>query len=376
MTNTTQLFEFQKEEIETARREFQDALNSPWVQRKKGIPHEWIYAPIILITWGIWIPLVISWFPKYEISSPVYMISMLMVVWLMVYFPKLIYGTNELTTRHALRKYPPLRRPIRAFREAGEKFRRHLPALVIDGRRYFMVNYHRPQDMRKYGYQKRIGIVLLNEAMQVVDNDELFEKAYLVENLSFLIAPEERTRDLRYLRDKPGASTVLRQCERTLGRYRDRFEQQGTGMFWNRLMASFPTLHAALDETTVMFSHVHERLRKALGYSFAVEFLYEDALHLDEARRAYVRHMTATYNPPLQRALGDGRMMTVSIITEQKRSDRKALLALEKLRIIEEGILGIVDRFSKGGVVQPEDWEYYHRKVELARQIGWPIASE
>jgi hypothetical protein len=34
------VFEYQKEELEAAQREYRQALNRAWTQRKKGVPHE------------------------------------------------------------------------------------------------------------------------------------------------------------------------------------------------------------------------------------------------------------------------------------------------------------------------------------------------
>ena len=376
--STTPIFEFQNEEIETAKLEYQRALNLPWIQRKRGVPHDWILAPLVLLGFGI--PLLLFFTQFIYLGRPWSNLIVLVLCGLAYFFigwlPEQIYGTNTLTTRHVLWKYPGIRRPIHSFREQGEKFRKHLPVHIIDGRKYFMVNYYRPDEVRKYGFQKRIGIVLLNEAMQVVDNAELFEKAFLVENLSFVIAVEEVKKDIGYVGNKHRITKILKQCEKILMPYKHRWEQLGIGLLWDRLMSSFPVLHAAMEESSVVMGPVHEALRKALGYSFALEFHYEDALHLDEIQKAFVRYMTAAYKIPLLTAKANGSKMIVSIITDQKRGDRKVLLALEKMRVIEEGVLSIVGRFEGEGVVMKDDWEYYHRKVELAKKIGWPIASE
>lgn len=370
------VFEYQKEELETARREYKQALNRPWIQRKKGIPHDWIQAPIILIAFGIWVPLIISWFDKYDISSPIYSISTLIMVAVLTYVPEMIYGSKTLTLRHAFKKYPQARRVIRAFQESGEKFRRDLPLLIVDGKKYFIINYYHPNEVKKYGYQKRIGIVLVNESMQVVDNDELFKKVFFVESFSFLTSAAERWKDHLYVRDKFKITNALKQSEKTLLRFKTRFHDHGIGMIYDKLLPSFPMLHEAVNESPAIFVEAHEKARKALGYSFAIEFLYEDAVHLDEVYKAFIRFMNASYKHSLQIIGGHASMLIVSIITEQKRGDKQALLALEKVRIVKDGILGIVERFEREGVIQEEDWEYYHRKVELAHKIGWTIVKE
>lgn len=368
------VFEYQKEELESAQREYKKALNRSWVQRKKGIPDDWIQAPLILITFGIWIPLVIWWLIK-DAPSSYFAISIVVASAIIGYAPEFLYGSKALTTRHAFKKHPKIRGVIRAFQEPGEKFRRHLPVLIINGKRYFIVNYYRPSETKKYGYQKRIGIVLVNEAMQVVDNDELFRKVFLVENLSFLTGPAERLADYRYIRDKYVITNALKKSKKTLLRFKKRFYDQGIGMIYDKLMLSFPMLHEAVGESGAM-NLVHEKIRKALGYSFATEFLHEDAVQLDEIRKAFIGFMNAAYKLPLQRVEVNVAALTVSIITERKRSDRKVLFALEKVRIIKNGISSIVDRFEREGVIQDEEWEYYHRKLELARKLGWQIAKD
>lgn len=368
------VFEYQKEEFESAQKEYKKALNRSWIQRKKGVPDDWIQAPLMLITFGIWIALVVTWLFK-DAPASYYTISSLIVAAIIGYAPEFLYGSKTITTRHALKKYPKLREVIRAFQEPGEKFRSHLPMLIVDGKKYFMVNYYRPSETKKYGYQRRIGIVFVNESMQVVENNELFNKVFLVENLSFLTGLAERLKDYRYIRDKYVITNALKKSEKILLRFKKRFYEQGVGIMYDKLMPSFPVLHGAVGESGSM-NLVHEKIRKALGYSFATEFLYEDAVQLDEIRQAFIGFMNTAYKLPLQRVEVNVAALTVSIITERKRSDRKVLFALEKVRIIKNGISSIVDRFEREGVIQDEEWEYYHRKVDLARKLGWQIAKD
>lgn len=379
-TSTNALHEYKKEEIKAARQEYDDVLNIPWIQRKKGIPHDWILAPLIVgISAGMIVILyILGNRSGFGLGTQNLTLLICAVIAYIFWFwlPEQIYGIKTRTTRHVFWTYPAIRRAIRMFREPGEKFRKHLPVLIVDEKKYFMVNYHRPADFRKYGFQKRIGIVLLNRAMQVVDNDDLFKKAFLVENLSFVTGTEERTKDLRYIRDKYKLTNTLRESEKILARRKSRYEGQGVGVFWSRLMSAFPVLHDAVDESPTMVGTVHEKIRKALGYSFALEFLYEDALHLHQVRNAFIKYMNIAYRSPLLIAKGNGGMLIISVITEQIRGDRKALLALKKMEIIEDGVQNIVARFEGEGVVQQEDLAYYHRKVELAKKIGWPIAKE
>jgi len=372
--------EYKKEEVESARQEYLLALHRPWVQRRRGIPHDWIMGSLILGVSVVMLLILFGFGNRFgfglRTQNIVFLICSLTAFIFWFWLPEQIYGVKTRTTRHVFWKYPAIRRVIHAFQEPGEKFRRHLPVLILDGKRYFMINYHRPQDLKRHGYQKRIGIVLLNESMQVVDNDELFSKVYLIENLSFLMGTAERTKDMRYVRDQPQVVKVLKQCEKVVAGHQARFEQQGVAFYWQVVMASFPFLYDAVDESLVIFTQIHEKVRKALGYSFALEFLYEDALQLHEVRKTYIRHMNTSYKLPIHRARTHGSMLIVSLVTEQKPGDRKVLLTLDKMKTIEEGLLKTLERFEIEGVVQPEDFEFYHRKVELARKIGWPIARE
>ncbi|MBL8078006.1 MAG: hypothetical protein JNM55_08590 [Anaerolineales bacterium] len=371
-------YEYKKEEIEAAQQEYNNALNRPWIQRKRGIPHDWVLAPLVLLGLVSMLFVPTLWFSYFNlpwnnlVALFIIGLSYLLIAWL----PEQIYGVKTRSTRYVFWKYSGIRRAIHGFQESGEKFRKHLPVLIIGDKKYFLVNYYYPRDLKKYGFQKRIGIVLLNEAMQVVDNDELFKKLFRIENFSFVMGAAERDKDIKYVRSKYYLINKLKQCEKILARSKDRFERQGVGALWSQLMASFPTLQAAVDESPAILGPIHEKVRKALGYSFALEFLYEDALLLTEISDAFVRYMNAKYRLSLLTAKGNGSLLIVSVIAEQKKEDRNVLLALKQMEAIEEGVLAIIDRFEHEGVVQEEDWEYYHRKVELAKKIGWPIAKE
>ena len=377
-TNTSPtITEYSQEEIETARSEFDRILAKPWKKRGKGIPNDWIEAFFLLLGCGIGLTLYLYWQNAFgKVSSLHSLISIGIMYGLGYWLPTKIVDAKIITSRYTFRHYPRIRKVIRAFRESGEKFRKDLPVLIVDGRKYFLVNYHYPRDMKTYGYQKRIGIVMLNESMQVVDNRDLFEKAFLTENFSYTVAPEERTKDYRYTRDKYKITKALKKSEKIIAKHKERFEEQAVGSIWKKFMDRFEILYPASDDVSTIISEVNEKIRKAQGYSFAKEFLYEDALQMKENHKAFVTYMTRAYKKSLIEIDAYRGMLTGSLAAEGKRKDKKSLLALKKIGIIVEGIFMIVNRFSEEGIVQGEEWEYHHRKVELAHELGWPISKE
>jgi len=263
------------------------------------------------------------------------------------------------------RKHPKVTAAIERYRKPGEMREMHTPALVLGGRRCFLVYYYD----RKRGDRFQ-GAVLLDEYGRVVDDRGLAERAVKMKHLAMetidYYRHQARARDL-----KAGGRAIRRTKNvfRVLREQRERFAAQGIqGLSdWERVIAVEEVMLSIL-EASFAASLLEAEWAKGHDLGRITEVREEEYLEFEtkllEIRSPYLRAgVLAEVSEPARRLAEVVRMM----------SD------IPHAQVVAGGLLGIarVGQSSLGYARQEfryarlrdESWQAWRERTAWAKEV-------
>jgi len=114
-----------------------------------------------------------------------------------------------------------------------------------------------------------------------------------------------------------------------------------------------------------------------MGYSFALEFWYDDAMKLRELYLLYVRYFNSAYRRKIISLTTNASMLiqTIEPMTDwQNRTE--VLTALSTLALAgPNGVLSRTCQKEYEGIVNEGERKAYQEKTLQAQNVGWPVIS-
>ena len=379
--------------IEKLRAEYYQLIDQPLPQRAKGVPYTRILGPSLLMMVFSYIILIFIFFHSWGESFLLLIGFALM--WLFVFLPREFYDDRKRTYRHAKRHYPAVLHTLaRLVDQRNREFLfRDLPLLKVEGRRYFLAAYIYQRQWDPRPNVRFTGWLLLDMAGKVIADDELFGKALLTHSYASLGAAEvQRVDGNEEMRLSNDLRSYTTRAAKFLRSQRDFFEQNGALQDWQSLMDGLPILYEAGKDALSIYRG-RENVRKAMGYSFGLEFDYQDALPDERMNRAFSRYMRAAYGEPLEALQASlERLARCVEMSDKHFKDAwnripKTILpmfgmnvysidAANALNQVQKTILTITNlilRMEQTGIPSPEDWALYRTKLVLAKERGFVI---
>ena len=279
---------------------------------------------------------------------------------------------NKRTRANTFRKYSLVRQS--AYRlidhSKNEAIRDYIPILKIEGRTLFYIAYIQKGDKKK----NPIGILLLDDQGRAIYDDELFRKAVLMAFLSITCGHLVQQKAVNVRRSMNNViNKVIPNMIKIVKQQEQQFSKHGIASQWQSVIENASILPQALIESMSILDG-EENFRRAMGYAFALEFQYEDALKLKELYLAYVRYMNSAYRNKIVSLTTNSSMLIQNIkAIPDWRGQKQILSALSALAVAgPNGVLSWVHRLEYEGTLDTGELEAYHSKTLQAQGMGWP----
>ena len=264
--------------------EFQRLSEQPVRKRTKGISFNrigfWTINALLIVA-GLTAP--IGWY-LHRLSYTLYLLGGGIVGWVVFGFPEYFYHQEKRRKRYLRRKYPAVFKTIKTLQEKGEATSYDAPPLHIDGEPYFLVSYFFRQPWWQIRpWVKLRGWIVFDKHGRAIQNPFLFAKAFVTMMYAYLGSVETQKRqggeygELRFALRK-----YLPRAER-LFKKQDFFLEQGLTYQQMFINARFPLYYQAVRDA-MLFYEANKKFLEAIGYSFGLEFWYEDAIHVEKVR--------------------------------------------------------------------------------------------
>jgi hypothetical protein len=368
------------------RKNYYDGLARTWVQRGRGLPHKASVVITILCACFLFlaggIALIVLAQSADAGSRGLSMLSFLAIgVWGIVIFGTLLYvssvwNINTRTRANTFRKYPAIRQAAHQLADSskGEAVRDYIPILRINGKTYFQIVFINKGDAAK----TPAGILLLDDQGRAILNYGVLENTKLTASVSITCGHvlQQRSENIRRSmknvvgKQIPDAVRILKDQEQ-------QFSERGLSPRWAVVMESASILPQALQESITILDG-EEAFRKAMGYAFALEFQYEDALKLRELYLSYVKYLNSAYRRKIISLTTEASIL-IQILepkTDWREKDA-ALAALSTLAVAgTNGLLARICQKEYEGIVNDGDRMAYERKSQQVKKMGWPVISE
>ncbi len=361
--------------LDELRATYQAHLQSPVPQRARGIPYQkiigpsglfWLFSaffiiPPLLLVFHIW---------QYVYSTP-FIILYSLFTYLFLGFPAEFYDEKKLIKRWARKAYPHIYKTIYRFKERAKLDRMIVgPRLLwIEGKGYFLGVYAR----QLFFIENRAtltGFFLLNEQGQLVDDEELFVKAFLTYNYGIIGAISGQNAiigDRWALTEKK--KIYAPRSEKVLQKMRRYFEENGYLHEFQELLKYIPDLYVAANDALTIIDG-REKYCKAMGYSFGHEFMHEDAVKEMDMRQAFSKYMLAAHFMTLNNV----RVLTGSLrnkITQDGTGWQKriAIKSLETIWELAFMISNLIDKMAQEGVPSDDDKKLFREKTQYVKSV-------
>jgi hypothetical protein len=375
------------EKSDELRTQYFERLRSNWLKRGNGISHDAVEAIMVMFFAPLFIISAFILYSYLTTSGRINPNFMCFAYWgimglfiLVNYF--LIQGIysiiniNKHTISNTFRKYPIIRKASRelADTEKSELLRDYLPILHVEGKKYILPVFYRRADKSR----TPTSILVLDEQGKIVRDVTLMEKAYLTAFMGIVCGhiiqknAMDMRRDMNHVISRRIPDAIKR-----IERNRKAFKEHGLEEKYKIILSEAEPVKAALKESATIIDG-ENKFRKAMGYAFAVEFFYEDALQLRELYLSYVRYLNATYRKGIIN-LSAACAQSISIIqTDPSWGDRPQLLqALAVLAVAgPNGVLSWIWQREFEGTVNDEIRKKFNDKTIWAKNKGWPVAGE
>ena len=352
--------------------EFRRLSEQPVRKRAKGISFNRIgfwSINTFLVAAGISAPLLL------RIRARSYLFFLLVgyvVVWFVWGLPEYFYHQEKRRKRYLRRKYPVVFKAIRALREKGEATSYDAPPLHIDGEPYFLVSYFFRQPWWQIRpWVKLRGWIVFDKQGCAIQDPFLFAKAFVTMMHADLGAVETQKRqggeygELRFALRK-----YLPRAER-LFKQQNFFLKKGLTYQQTFINARFPLYYQAVRDA-MLFYEANKKFLEAIGYSFGLEFWYEDAVHAEKVRRAFGEYMRLKYEKELTDTLQ--RLVEIWKELPRHKSPRKYVLDLFARTLHQ--VLRLTYYALDSGIPTVSEWQAYVSRLEVARHKGIPVLEK
>jgi hypothetical protein len=367
------------------RKRYFDLLARTWVQRRKGLPYTTIIGLTILVVCLLFLAggvVIFSFTQSGAVGAQGK--SILTVLTIVVYgiiiasvlLQALPYlNINYRTRDNTFRNYPKIRDAAYRFADAskGEVVRDYIPILRITGRTLYYIAYIQKGDKTK----TPVGILILEDQGRAVQQDEALVKAKLTAFIGITCGHINQRRAGIIRRSmKNVVGRQIPDAVRILKSQEQQFAERGLSRQWTAVMEGASILPQALRESITILDG-EEAFRKAMGYSFALEFWYDDAMKLRELYLAYVRYFNSAYRRKIISLTTEASMLiqTIEPMADWQNRD-KALTALSTLALAgPNGVLSRVCQKEYEGIVNDSERKAYQEKTLQAKNTGWPVVA-
>jgi hypothetical protein len=275
----------------------------------------------------------------------------------------------------ALRKqYPLVYKTIDKIVDAGilEKCDTTFPALEIDGKVLFLVNYY--TQIEAYLPRNLTGFVLVDKDGAVIQSTDLFQKAFLVTALFRLCTVDMQSYDYG-MKDKISIIRRynLRFPPRFLAWRKWSFETEGMVDLYNQIAPDLRILDEVITELNGYRNH-RAVIQEKLGYAYGNRFYLEDARVLQELIDSFSAYMKAAYVPRLL-ALNFG---LDAFLVGMRREPFWQFLWLSRrsvasLQTAVSYLLHMIDGECHVTTPEPYEWQAYVDRLKYVRKLGIQI---
>ncbi len=368
------------------RKNYYELLAREWPPRGRGLPYNAVLTLSILSACFLFFAGGVTLFifarsgsaGSYRMS----LVSFLAIgVWGTFIFGMMLYilsrlNINQRTGANTFRRYTMVRRAARELADASrqETVRDYIPILKINGETYFQTVFIQKGDAAK----TPTGILILDDQGRAMLKYGFLENAKLTASLSITCGHilQQRSEAIRRSmknvveRQIPEAVKVLKDQEQ-------QFSERGLSPRWMIVMESAAILPQALKESITILDG-EDAFRKAMGYSFALEFQYEDAVKLRELYLSYVKYLNSAYRRKIISLTTEAAILIHIIESKTDWQNQHAVLAaLSTLAVAgTNGVLSRICQKEYEGVVTDGERKAYEEKTLQAKKMGWPVVSD
>jgi len=367
------------------RKRYFDMLARTWVQRARGLSYAAVVGLSILAVCLAFLGggIILYFFTQSgavgsqgkNILSLVSIVVYGIVIGAVVLHFLPVLNINHRTTDYTFRNYPKIRDAAYRFADAsqGEAVRDYIPILRITGRTLYYIAYIKKGDRTKMP----VGILLLDDQGRAVQQDEALVKAKLTAYIGITCGHVNQRRAGIIRRSmKNVVGRQIPDAVRILKSQEQQFADRGLSPQWTSVLEGAAILPQALKESITILDG-EEAFRKAMGYAFALEFWYDDAMKLRELYLLYVRYFNAAYRRKIVSLTTNASLLiqTIEPMTDwQNRNE--VLTALSTLALAgPNGVLSRVAQKEYEGIVNEGERKVYQEKTLQAQKMGWPVVS-
>ena len=287
-----------------------------------------------------------------------------------------IYGLSPQwrSVRYSRRKHRVVWDAIKrlADGERGELHIEFMPELTVEDRTLFVASYRHRLDRQRL---IPIATLLFDDTGRVIENDELFEKAYTTYNFGLFttgkaqgMLDEWQRQNRKFLRRR------LPKVNSAIERNRSRFVEVEVMTHVQQALEGLADFEEAMREVD-RFLEARQGYVKAVGYGHHPVFLYEDADRFERLSVGFAKKLDSEYGQKLQELSLTGEFL----LREFERHpggwrNRKQLeRALKLLAGSRFAIQKWIDDFGNEARVPEPSWKNYHEKLRAVRSQGVPV---
>ena len=389
VSNLEKLIPFGTEHLEpeeragALREEYYRLLATVWPHRGKGLPHDTVLGLVVIL----FFPLLFGggFLLVYlleggrvgaegmSLSTYFFLISYILVLCgIFLAFLSRI-NINKRTMRNTFQKYPAVKNAAKRLIDhtKGEALRDYLPILKIEERTIFYLAFLNRQKRTL----KPSGILILDDQGQAILEERTFERATLTAFVSITCGhaiqqnAETARRSMNNVINK-----LIPKARKIISSQENNFRERGLHAKWILIMDGADMLPKSLQESLTILEG-EAAFRKAMGYAFALEFHYEDALELRNLYLAYVRYLNSAYRRKIIDLSSNAAMLIQTIKEDNSFPDRKNVMqALATLAVAgPNGVLSWIWQREYEGTVEDGERKAYNEKTIWAKNLGWKV---
>ena len=354
--------------IEELKRNFLQYFENELPQRAKGISYQRIIGVTVIsfmiLTFFVCLP-----FYMIMTKNFLYLLGVLMVT-LFFILPEYFYHEIKRSKRWVKRNYPKIYEKIYTYSEREKKDRMVVNPclLIIEGEEVFFGTYSH-QGVRD-SKSTLTGYVLLSIDGELIEDEELFKKAFLTYNYSIIGAVSGQTvANKEWYFISENVKRKMRRAEKIIRAQQKFFELSSCKYDWNHLLVSIPDLIEAGKAALAIYD-AREKFRKSMGYSFGYAYQYEDAVLEYEMRQAYCKYMYAEH----YKTINNTRVYAAHIIKQiehESRSIKKRFIlkTVKKIWTFAFTLSNLLEKMAQQGIPSGDDISLFHQKTCFAKSV-------